>query len=51
MVAAGLASLPVAGQALWDPAANLLYVAAPLWLSLIIKTSVTWLGADANARS
>jgi len=51
MVAAGLASLPVAGQALWDPAANLLYVAAPLWLFLIIKTSITWLGSDANARS
>jgi hypothetical protein len=51
MVAAGLASLPVAGQALWDPAANMLYLAAPLWLLLIVKTSITWLRPDANTHA
>jgi hypothetical protein len=39
----------VAAQALWDPAASLLYLAAPLWLSLILATSITWLRAHAPA--
>jgi hypothetical protein len=48
-LAAGVASAPVAAQALWDPAASLLYLAAPLWLSLILATSITWLRAHAPA--
>lgn len=43
MGAAGLLSLPVAAQAVWDPAASLLYVSAPLWLALIVATSLAWL--------
>ena len=39
-ILAGLASLPVAAQAVWDPAASLLYVAAPLWLLFILVTSL-----------
>jgi hypothetical protein len=39
----GLASLPVAGQALWDGSADALYVAGPLWLAFITKTSLDWL--------
>ncbi len=50
-LAAGLASAPVAAQALWDPAASLLYVAAPLWLSLILATSITWLRDHVPASS
>jgi hypothetical protein len=46
-LAAGLLSVPVAAQAVWDPAASLLYVAAPLWLALIAVTSVTWLRSHA----
>lgn len=46
--AAGVTSLPVAGQAVWDGAASLLYVAAPLWLSLIAATSVDWLRSHAS---
>jgi len=45
---AGLASLPVAGQAVSDGAANLLVVAAPLWLALIVKTSFVWWRGDAG---
>ena len=42
-VAAGLASIPVSGQALWDGAASLLMLAAPLWLAFITLTSLhTW---------
>ena len=39
-IAAGLVSLPVAGQAFYDPAANLLPFAAPLWLGFILVTSL-----------
>jgi hypothetical protein len=49
MAVAGLAALPVAAQAVWDPAASWLLVAAPLWLALMIKTSVVWM--KSNARS
>ncbi|HTQ08147.1 MAG TPA: hypothetical protein VMI54_30040 [Polyangiaceae bacterium] len=44
---AGIASLPVAAQAVWDPAARLLVVAGPLWLALVLETSVRWLSHDA----
>jgi len=43
MQAAGLLSLPVAAQAVWDPAATMLYYAAPLWLAVIVMTSLRWL--------
>jgi hypothetical protein len=43
MQAAGLLSLPVAAQAVWDPAATMLYFAAPLWLTVIVTTSLGWL--------
>jgi hypothetical protein len=48
-LAAGGASVPVAGQAVWDGAASVLYVAAPLWLTLIAVTSIDWLRSDASA--
>ncbi len=38
-LAAGLASLPVAGQIAWDQAARLLAVAGPLWLGFVLATS------------
>lgn len=47
-LAAGLTSLPVAAQVVWDPAARLLAVAAPLWLGLIVATSATWLERHAH---
>ena len=34
---AGLVTLPVAAQAVWDPAASLLIVAGPLWLTAIVR--------------
>lgn len=37
---AGVASLPVAAQAVYDPAANVLLVAAPIWLGFMIATSL-----------
>jgi hypothetical protein len=40
MLASGIATIPVSAQAVWDPAANQLYVAAPLWLLVIARTSV-----------
>ncbi len=46
-LAAGVASIPVAAQAVWDPAARLLVVAGPLWLWLVLKTSVGWLSRHA----
>ncbi len=39
-LAAGLATLPVAGQLAWEPAARLLAVAGPLWLAFVLATSV-----------
>ena len=48
--AAGATSIPVAGQAVWDGAASVLYVAAPLWLSLIAITSFDWLRSNASAK-
>jgi len=48
-LAAGLASMPVAGQAVWDGAAAILYYAAPLWLTFILLTSITWLRPHATA--
>lgn len=39
-LAAGLATLPVAGQLAWEPAASLLAVAGPLWLAFVLATSV-----------
>ena len=44
---AGLASLPVAGQAAVDRAADLLVIAAPLWLAVVVVTSVSWLLTEA----
>lgn len=41
MAVAGLANLPVAAQAVWDPAANFLYASAPLWLGVMVWTSVS----------
>jgi hypothetical protein len=44
-LAAGLASLPVAGQLAWEPAARLLALAGPLWLTFVLATSVLmWRG-------
>jgi hypothetical protein len=44
-LAAGLASLPVAGQLAWEPAARLLAVAGPLWLAFVLAASVLlWSG-------
>ena len=40
MIAAGLLNLPVAAQAVWDPAASGLALSAPLWLAVMIWTSV-----------
>ena len=37
--AAALASAPVAAQVVWDPAANLLLVSAPLWLAFIVASA------------
>jgi hypothetical protein len=48
-VLAGLASLPVAAQAIYDPAASLLAVSGPLWLALVIADSVSAWRRDANA--
>ena len=39
-LAAGLATLPVAGQIAWESAARLLAVAGPLWLGFVLATSV-----------
>ncbi len=39
-LAAGIASVPVAGQLAWDEAARLLAVAGPLWLGFVLATSV-----------
>lgn len=51
MVLAGVLCLPVSAQLLWDPAADLVLVAAPFWLALILITSVRWLRSrDAPAR-
>jgi hypothetical protein len=47
MLAAGLASLPVAAQAVWDPAADLLLLAGPLWLWVVTRTSFDWMKNDA----
>jgi hypothetical protein len=44
-LAAGLATLPVAGQLAWESAARLLAVAGPLWLGFVLATSVLlWVG-------
>lgn len=48
MALAGTASIPVAGQAVTDGAADLLLVAAPLWLALILVTSFAWTRGDAR---
>jgi hypothetical protein len=40
MLVSGIATIPISAQAVWDPAANLLYIAAPLWLFVIARTSV-----------
>ncbi|MCB9558462.1 MAG: hypothetical protein H6707_20265 [Deltaproteobacteria bacterium] len=45
-VVSGLLTLPVAGQAVWAPAAQWLLVAAPFWLSVMIVTSVLWVRRD-----
>ena len=45
MQLSGATAVPVALQAVWDPAASMLYVAGPLWLSLILKTSTEQLSA------
>jgi hypothetical protein len=46
MFASGIATIPVSLQAVWDPAANLLYVAAPLWLLVIARTSIRDVAAE-----
>jgi hypothetical protein len=38
-LAAGLATLPVAGQLAWEAAARWLVVAGPLWLAFVLATS------------
>jgi hypothetical protein len=47
-LAAGLATLPVAGQLVWDPAARLLAVAGPLWLAFVLVASVLLWGGRAE---
>lgn len=47
---AGVLSLPVAAQAFFDPAALVLYLAAPLWLLFIAMTSVRAWGSYDRAR-
>lgn len=49
MAVAGLANLPVAAQAVWDPAANVLYGSAPLWLGVMVWTSVNALRKGTTA--
>ena len=45
-LAAGLATLPVAGQLAWEAAARLLVVAGPLWLAFVAATSaLLWQGS------
>jgi hypothetical protein len=45
-IAAGLATVPVAGQLAWEHAADLLLLAGPLWLAFVLWTSVLlWTGA------
>jgi hypothetical protein len=46
MLASGIATIPVSAQAVWDPAANLLYIAAPLWLAVIARTSIRELSGE-----
>jgi hypothetical protein len=49
-IAAGLATIPVAGQLAWEPAANLLALAGPLWLAFVLATSVLlWGGRTERA--
>lgn len=43
LLIAGLSTLLVSGQALWDPAADMLSIAAPLWLLVILWTSLAWM--------
>jgi len=50
MLAAGLANLPVSAQVVWDPAATGLYLSAPLWLSVIVWTSVRGVRAASLAQ-
>ena len=47
-IVAGLATIPVAGQLAWEPAANLLAVAGPLWLAFVLATSVLLWGGRAE---
>lgn len=47
-VAAGVASIPVSGQALWDSAASLLLVAGPLWLAFVTLLSFGLWRRDAS---
>lgn len=45
-LAAGLATVPVAGQLAWEAAARWLAVAGPLWLAFVLATSaLLWRGA------
>ena len=47
-LAAGLATVPVAGQLAWEPVTRLLAVAGPLWLAFVLATSVLlWGGRTA----
>jgi len=48
-IAAGLATIPVAGQLAWEPAARLLAVAGPLWLAFVLATSVLLWGGRGRA--
>jgi hypothetical protein len=48
-LAAGLATLPVSLQVVSERAANLLYVAAPLWLAFVLATSVLLWRAPAGS--
>ena len=50
-IVAGIASIPVAGQPFSEASARLLAVAAPLWLSFVLWTSVQmWRGRPGGAR-
>jgi hypothetical protein len=49
-LAAGLATVPVAGQLAWQAAANWLVVAGPLWLAFVLWTSaLLWSGHPRRA--
>jgi hypothetical protein len=51
-LAAGIATVPVAGQIAWEAAAKWLVVAGPLWLAFVLATSVLlWTGRMVTAHA